>query len=70
MPDICLGCSHSIDCRCCHSDEYSDCKLRAMSIDELINLINQITGERDYYRDRVENRMRQLENYNYDQINC
>lgn len=55
MPDICLGCSHSADCKCCRSDKYPDCKLRSLSIEKLINLVNQITDERDFYRDKVEN---------------
>jgi hypothetical protein len=63
LPDICQSCSHALECKCCYSEEYSDCKLRKMSIEELINLVIQITGERDYYRNRCERKLKELESH-------
>ena len=41
---------------------YTQEDLRGMSIEELINLINQITDERDMYRRKCQDIIRQQEN--------
>lgn len=41
---------------------YTQEDLRRMSIEELINLINQITDERDMYRRKCQDIIRQQEN--------
>ena len=62
VPDICQPCPHADACRCVYSDEYDACRLREMGVEELISLVNQITGERDYYRGIVERKLKQKMN--------